>query len=99
MACELTAYGGYVMLAGGFAPDDNVTLNANGLTLRSRTIISCQNGGIQGRRDIPRFIKLVEDGKFDARSLISKVYRFDDVIQAYQDVADRTVITAVVKFG
>ena len=87
------------MLAGGYGPDDAVSLNANGLTLRSRTVISCQNGGIQSRRDIPRFIKLVEDGRFDAKSLVSKVYKFDDVIQAYQDVADRTVITAVVKFG
>jgi S-(hydroxymethyl)glutathione dehydrogenase/alcohol dehydrogenase len=98
MAIDLAPPGGYVMLSGGWGPDDMVSTNANGLTLRSRTIISCQNGGIQSRRDIPRFIRLIEDGKFDAKSLISRVYKFDDVIQAYQDVADRTVVTAVVKF-
>jgi S-(hydroxymethyl)glutathione dehydrogenase/alcohol dehydrogenase len=98
MAIDLAPPGGYVMLSGGWGPDDMVSTNANGLTLRSRTIISCQNGGIQTRRDVPRFIRLIEDGKFDAKSLISKVYPFDDVIQAYQDVADRTVVTAVVKF-
>jgi S-(hydroxymethyl)glutathione dehydrogenase/alcohol dehydrogenase len=98
LACNLAPKGGCIMLGGGYAANDTVTLNANGLTLRSRTIISCQNGGIQTRRDIPRFIELIEKGQFNAKAMISKVYKFDDVIQAFQDVADRTVVGAVVRF-
>ncbi len=98
-AFDLIPSGGWGMFCGGFAADDVFQLNAGRFTNGSKTIVSCQNGGIQTRRDIPRFIRLLEEGKFDAKSMVSEVVGFDDVVKAYQHVADRTVITAVVKFG
>ena len=49
-------------------------------------------------RDLPRFVKLIEKGHLDAKSMITKTYRLTDGRQAVQDVADRTVITAVILF-
>ena len=49
-------------------------------------------------RDLPRFVKLIEKGRLDAKSMITKTYRLADGRQAVQDVADRTVITAVILF-
>jgi Zn-dependent alcohol dehydrogenase len=40
----------------------------------------------------------MEEGKFDAKSLITHTYKFKDIHKAYQEVADRTVIANVVTF-
>lgn len=61
-------------------------------------MISCQNGGIQSRRDLPRFVKLIEEGRFDPKPLMSNVYRFEEVAKAYQEVADRTVVSNIISF-
>jgi S-(hydroxymethyl)glutathione dehydrogenase/alcohol dehydrogenase len=97
MAVNLVAKGGYGLMAGGYGAEQ-ARVTPNGLTIGSKTLISCQNGGMQTRRDLPRFLRLIEQGKIDVQSLISKVYPFEDVVQAFQDAADRTVIAAVVKF-
>ena len=46
----------------------------------------------------PGFVKLIEKGRLDAKSMIIRTYRLADGRQAVQDVADRTVITAVILF-
>jgi len=97
---ELVPPGGYGLTSGfGYAREDTVTFNAQRFTNASKTMISSQGGGIQSRRDLPRFVRLIEDGKYDAKALISNVYRFDDVVKAYQEVADRTVIGNVISFS
>jgi Zn-dependent alcohol dehydrogenase len=49
-------------------------------------------------RDIPRYVKLIEKGVLDAKSVITKRYTFDQSRQAIQDTADRTIITGVIEF-
>ncbi len=49
-------------------------------------------------RDLPRFVRLIEKGQFDARSMATAVYPLERVRDAYQAVADRTVIAAVISF-
>ena len=58
-----------------------------------------QQGGLHVMRDIPRYVTLIEKGKIDAKSLITKRYRFEDSRQAVQDTADRTIITGVIEFA
>jgi Zn-dependent alcohol dehydrogenase len=50
-------------------------------------------------RDIPRFVKLIERGKLDAKSMITKRYKPEEMRQAVQDTADRTIITGVIEFS
>jgi len=50
-------------------------------------------------RDIPRYVKLIEKGKIDAQSVITKRYTLDQSRQAVQDTADRTIITGVIEFS
>jgi Zn-dependent alcohol dehydrogenase len=50
-------------------------------------------------RDIPRYVKLIEKGKIDATSVITKKYTLDESRQAVQDTADRTIITGVIEFA
>jgi S-(hydroxymethyl)glutathione dehydrogenase/alcohol dehydrogenase len=76
----------------------DVPLPGPSLALLGRTIHPGQQGGLHILRDIPRFVKLIEKGRLDAKSMITKTYRLNDGRQAVQDVADRTVITAVILF-
>jgi len=50
-------------------------------------------------RDIPRYVKLIEKGKIDAKSMITKRYTLENSRQAVQDTADRTIITGVIEFA
>lgn len=49
-------------------------------------------------RDLPRFVRLIEKGQFDAKSMATAVFPLERVRDAYQAVADRTQIAAVISF-
>jgi len=50
-------------------------------------------------RDIPRYVRLIEKGTIDAKSMITKRYTLENGRQAVQDTADRTIITGVIEFA
>jgi Zn-dependent alcohol dehydrogenase len=50
-------------------------------------------------RDLPRFVKLMEKGVLDAKSMITRTYRMEDTRQAIQDCADRTIMVGVVLYS
>jgi len=89
--------GGHVMLMGLTLQE--VPFPGVELALLGRTIHPGQQGGLHIMRDIPRCVKLIEKGRLDAKSMITKTYGPADMRQAVQDCADRTVITAVVAFS
>jgi S-(hydroxymethyl)glutathione dehydrogenase / alcohol dehydrogenase len=95
-AWDCTRMGGHVMLMGLTLQE--VPLPGVSLALLGRTIHPGQQGGLHMMRDIPRFVKLIEKGRLDAKSMITKSYRLAEGRQSVQDVADRTVITAVILF-
>jgi Zn-dependent alcohol dehydrogenase len=53
-------------------------------------------GGTNDRRDIPRFVSLMEHGMLNMKALASKTYPLSQAREAYQVCADRTVIATVV---
>jgi S-(hydroxymethyl)glutathione dehydrogenase/alcohol dehydrogenase len=95
-AWECTRMGGHVMLM-GFTLQP-VSFPGASLALLGRTIHPGQQGGLNVMRDIPRYVKLIEKGSLDAKSMITKRYKFEDSRQAIQDTADRTIITGVIEF-
>jgi S-(hydroxymethyl)glutathione dehydrogenase/alcohol dehydrogenase len=96
-AWDSTRAGGHVMLMGfTLSP---VPFPGASLALFGRTIHPGQQGGLHVMRDIPRYVKLVEKGKIDAKSVITKTYTLDQSVQAIQDTADRTIITGVIEFS
>jgi S-(hydroxymethyl)glutathione dehydrogenase/alcohol dehydrogenase len=54
-----------------------------------------QAGGANPMRDIPRFVSLLESGQYDAKSLVTRVVPLADMLGAYEEVAYRTTVTAV----
>jgi len=95
-AWDCTRAGGHVMLM-GFTLQP-VPFPGVSLALLGRTLHPGQQGGLHVMRDIPRYVKLIEKGKIDAQSVITRKYTLDQSRQAVQDTADRTIITGVIEF-
>jgi S-(hydroxymethyl)glutathione dehydrogenase/alcohol dehydrogenase len=54
-----------------------------------------QAGGMSPMRDIPRFVELLEKGQYDATSLATTVVPLERMLEAYEQVASRSTITAI----
>lgn len=46
-------------------------------------------------RDIPRFVELLDKRQFDAKSLATTIVPIEGMLDAYQQVIDRTTVTAL----
>ena len=64
-------------------------------TIGGRTHHAGQAGGANPMRDIPRFVAMLDAGQYDARSLATRVVPIDRMLEAYEDVLDRTTVTAI----
>ena len=54
--------------------------------------------GSNSKRDLPRYVRLIEVGLFDAKSLATSVFPLDRVTDAFQAAADRTTVASIVTF-
>ena len=54
-----------------------------------------QAGGANPMRDIPRFVALLDSGQYDAKALVTRVVPLADMLGAYEEVAYRTTVTAI----
>ena len=50
-------------------------------------------------RDIPRYVKLIEKGLIDMKSMVTATYPSERTREAVQAVADRTQLGAVIVFS
>ena len=66
---------------------------------RDRQHHAGQLGGLTMMRDLPRYVRLIERGLFDAKSLATATYPLDRTREAFQATADRTTVAAVVVFA
>lgn len=96
-AFEFTRAGGHIVLL-GFAVRGTVSFPAAAFQNRGRTFHSGQQGGLHMLRDIPRYVRLIEKGEIDTKTMITARYPLERAREAVQAVADRTVLGAVVTF-
>ena len=54
-----------------------------------------QAGGANPMRDIPRFVRLLETGQYDAKSMATLVVPLDRMLEGYEQAAYRTTVTAI----
>jgi S-(hydroxymethyl)glutathione dehydrogenase/alcohol dehydrogenase len=89
--------GGHVCTCGvGHPTQAKVSFPIAQWTNGSKTHHSSQYGGTNSMREMPRYVRLVERGLFDAKSLITSKHSLEQVMDAYQAVADRTTVTAMI---
>jgi S-(hydroxymethyl)glutathione dehydrogenase/alcohol dehydrogenase len=73
----------------------NVTIAAGTFNIGGRTHHSGQAGGCSPMRDIPRFVAMLESGRYDAKTMATRIVPMADALDAYEEVAYRTTITAI----
>ena len=76
-------------------PRGNITLPAVLFTIGGVTHHAGQAGGCSPMRDIPRFVELLDKGQFDAKALATTVVPLERMLEAYEQVAYRTTVTAI----
>ncbi len=92
-AYMMCAPGGHIVTTS--LPTGNITLPAVIFTIGGRTHHAGQYGGANPMRDIPRFVELLDKGQFDARSLATTVVPIEGMLDAYQQVIERSTVTAI----
>jgi S-(hydroxymethyl)glutathione dehydrogenase/alcohol dehydrogenase len=92
-AYEMTAPGGHVITTS--LPRGNITLPGVIFSIGGRTHHAGQAGGSQPMRDIPRYVEMLDTGQFNAKALATTVVGLKDMLDAYEQVAYRTTVTAI----
>lgn len=97
-AFDFTRAGGHITML-GFGQKGDISYPAWMFANRGRTFHAGQQGGLHMLRDLPRYVKLIESGRLDVKSMVTSTYPLDRAIDAVQAVADRTTLGAVVTFA
>jgi S-(hydroxymethyl)glutathione dehydrogenase/alcohol dehydrogenase len=91
---------GHICTCGvGFPPQATISFPVNQWTNSGRTHHSSQYGGVNTMRDLPRMARLIEAGRYDAKSLITLRLPIERGMDAYTAVAGRTTVTAMIVWG
>jgi S-(hydroxymethyl)glutathione dehydrogenase / alcohol dehydrogenase len=96
-AWEFTRAGGHIVML-GFGQKGDVSFPAWQFANRGRAFHSGQQGGLNMLRDLPRYVRLIEKGLLDTKSMVTATYPLDRTREAVQAVADRTTVGAVITF-
>ena len=78
------------------SPTAMVHLSNYEYAVGSKRIISCQSGGGDILRDIPRYIRMLEQGQLDTTPYLSKTFPLSEINDAFQAMRERSVITGVI---
>jgi S-(hydroxymethyl)glutathione dehydrogenase/alcohol dehydrogenase len=96
-AWQLCPPGGWIRTCGvGHPVGTNVTFPAGAWSNGTKQQAGGNFAGVNTKRDIPMFARLMESGQFDAKSLVGKTFTLDQAKDALQAAADRTVISSVI---
>jgi S-(hydroxymethyl)glutathione dehydrogenase/alcohol dehydrogenase len=88
--------GGTVVIVGMPRVDAKVTLSAWGLFYDEKRTLGCYYGSAQVQRDFPRFVELVETGRLDIGSMVSRRIKLDEVNDAFRAMEAGEVIRSVI---
>ena len=80
---------GRVVLTSIERGDATVTFPQVALAVQSREIISAQNGRVRMRHDLPRFIRMMEDGLVTPEPIITSTYKLDQINDAEASMEKR----------
>jgi len=88
--------GGTVCIVGMPRIEAQVTFPAFPLFSDSKTMLGCFYGSAQVRRDFPRFVSLIETGRLDVGSMVSRHIHLDEVNDAFRAMQAGEVIRSVI---
>ncbi|TDC96590.1 NDMA-dependent alcohol dehydrogenase [Actinomadura sp. 7K507] len=77
---------------------EDVKLNLFDLAMQRKELVGCIFGNANPRRDIPRLLRLYDEGKLKLDELVTTTYTLDQVNQGYQDMRDGKNIRGMIKY-
>jgi S-(hydroxymethyl)glutathione dehydrogenase / alcohol dehydrogenase len=88
--------GGTIVVVGMPKVGEMVTLPAVAMFADAKSVIGSFYGSIQARRDLPLLVRLVETGRLDVGSMISKRIKLDQINEAFTAMSAGEVIRSVI---
>ncbi|SEG84509.1 S-(hydroxymethyl)glutathione dehydrogenase / alcohol dehydrogenase [Thermomonospora echinospora] len=67
---------------------EDVKLNLFEMAMMRKELVGCIFGNANPRRDIPRLLRLYQDGRLKLDELVTNTYTLDEVNQGYRDMRD-----------
>ena len=95
-AYDIARAGGTAVVVGMSRFDDTVTFPAMSLFSGNKALLGCLYGSARVRRDFPRFVQLVETGRLDIGSMVSRHIHLDEVNDAFRAMEAGEVIRSVI---
>ncbi len=93
-AIDTARPGGTAVMVGVPRLDTDVPIPAMSI-LEEKHILGCVYGSAQVRRDFPRLISLIEQGRLDVGAMVSRTVPLDDVNEALRAMQAGEVIRSV----
>jgi S-(hydroxymethyl)glutathione dehydrogenase/alcohol dehydrogenase len=87
---------GTVVLTSVERGDSVVTVPQLAMSIEGRAILGAQNGNVRMRRDLPRFIAMMEDGLLDPEPIITTRYPLDRIDDALHASAEKRDLSGVI---
>jgi S-(hydroxymethyl)glutathione dehydrogenase/alcohol dehydrogenase len=95
-AYEVARRGGTAVVVGMARFDAQVSFPAMSLFAGNKQILGCMYGSAQVRRDFPRFVQLVETGRLDIGSMVTRHITLPEVNEAFRAMEAGEVIRSVI---
>ncbi|MCD0448520.1 NDMA-dependent alcohol dehydrogenase [Actinocorallia sp. API 0066] len=77
---------------------EDVKLNLFDLSMQRKELVGCIFGNANPRRDIPRLLRLYEEGRLKLDELVTNTYSLDEVNQGYEDMRNGKNIRGVITY-
>jgi S-(hydroxymethyl)glutathione dehydrogenase/alcohol dehydrogenase len=90
---------GTVVLTSVERGNAEVTIPQLSMSVEGRAILGAQNGNVRMRRDLPRFIRMMEDGWLDPEPIITTRYPLDRIDDALHASAEKRDLSGVIVPG
>jgi len=94
-AFDMARAGGAAVAVGVSHFTESITIPSFPLVLSEKRLLGCVYGSAQVRRDFPRLVGFVENGRLDLGNMISKTLPLDDINEAFRAMKDGEVIRSV----
>jgi S-(hydroxymethyl)glutathione dehydrogenase/alcohol dehydrogenase len=92
-AYQMCALGGHLITTS--LVRGNISFPGTQFTIGGVTHHPGQAGGASPMRDVPKFVRLLDEGQYNAKALATTVVPLERMLAAYEEVAYRTTITAI----
>jgi S-(hydroxymethyl)glutathione dehydrogenase/alcohol dehydrogenase len=88
--------GGTAVMVGMTRAEAQLTIPTFDLFFNQKTLKGSKYGSAQVRRDFQRFVDLIETGRLDTSSMVSRTIKLDDVNEAFRAMEAGEVIRSVI---